>query len=145
MLNLRIIQTARTEEQINQAAREGYFPLIKKVVPSDEIKSKFAVFQDPVSGEIRVVNDFRAAVSENRVIDFTYYYPYSFPSPFAAYLIPKDLKVGEEVILEDLIEDFVGMRWNQGDTYRLSSARAKWTGEDFVIFHDERMIAEIVG
>ena len=43
---LRVIRTARTEDEINQAARAGYFPLVKKVSPSPEIRSKFAVYQN---------------------------------------------------------------------------------------------------
>ena len=44
--------------------------------------------------------------------------------PFAAYLIPRDLKAGERVFVEDLIEDFVGGEWNQGDVLRLDSCEA---------------------
>ncbi len=61
-----------------------------------------------------------------------YYYPYQFPSPFAAYLIPSDLKVGERVILDDLIEDIVGASHSEG-TYRIDSAEAIWNGEKFEV------------
>lgn len=141
----RVIRTARTEEEINRAARAGYFPLLKKISPSSEIRSKFAIYQDPKSGEISVVGDYRADRQGDKVIDFTFYYPHNFPSPFAAYLLPSDLEVGEIVILEDLIEDLISHRWNQGDVYRLKSSRAEWDGKDFIIHHDESVIIDIVG
>jgi hypothetical protein len=130
-----VIRTARTEKEINQAARNGFYPLVKRVSPSPEIRSKYAVYQNPESGEVQVVGDYRSAGEGNEVIGFTYYYPHSFPSPFAAYLIPPDIKVGEVVILEDLIEDVVSGRWNQGDVFRLASCRATWNGNDFILQH----------
>lgn len=134
--NLRTIKTARDEESINAAARAGFFPLLKAVMPSPEIRNKFAVIQDRTTGEIEVSGDYRhmpQMEGNEIVIDFTYYYPYNFPSPFAAYLIPPDLAVGERVYLEDLIEDVVGGSWSQGDTYRLESCVAVWDGKDFTL------------
>ena len=55
--------------------------------------------------------------------------------PFAAYLLPPDIEVGEEVMLDDLIEDMLGTVWNQGDTYRLQCCRARWTGSDFELLY----------
>ncbi len=115
---------------------------MKPVEPSKEIRSKFAVFQNRKTGEIEVIGDYRAHSRKwpredaELAIDFTFCYPHSFPSPFAAYLIPKDLAKGEHVLLEDLIEDFVAQRWNQGDAWRLKSCEAIWTGSDFEILYD---------
>lgn len=134
--NLRIITTARTSEAINKAAKDGYWPLVKPVVPSPNIKSKYAVFQSQTTGEISVINDYRSENQTsrlNRVIDFTNYYPYHFESPYAAYLIPSDIKVGEHVWLDDLIEDVVGQVWNQGDSFRLPSCEAIWDGKDLIL------------
>ncbi len=136
--HLRVIKTARDEKSINQAVAEGFFPLLKQVVPSSKIRSKYAVLQNPETGAIQVTGDLRVRNRESgyeTVIDFTFFYPHHFPSPFAAYLIPSDLKVGERVYLEDLIEDLVGSSWNQGDTYRLPSCKAIWNGKDFDIQH----------
>lgn len=137
---LRVIKTARDKESINEAARNGFKPLIKKIIPSDEIRTKYAVFQNRKTGEIQVVRDFRGNYFGNeereKVIDWTFHYPYSFKSPFAAYLIPHDIQVGERVFLEDLIEDYVGSTWNQGDKYRLKSCDAIWNGSDFEIQYD---------
>lgn len=138
---VRTIRTARTEAEINRAAREGYFPLLKKVKRSKKIHSKFAVRQSSKTGEIEVIGDFRGGSADledaKMVIDFTSYYPHNWPSPFAAYLLPPDLKKGERVFLEDLIEDHVQSRWNQGDAFRLMSCHATWNGEDFVLDRTE--------
>lgn len=146
---LRVIKTARTSETINEAARAGFFPLVKPVSPSPEIRSKYAVIQNRKTGEIKVIGDYRASgcmEDEEFVIDFTLYYPHSFPSPFAAYLVPPDIKVGERVFLEDLIEDVVGSAWNQGDTYRLKSCIAAWDGKDFTLEHRRNFgIPEFIG
>jgi hypothetical protein len=139
---LRVIKTARDKNSINVAAKIGFMPLIKKVEPSEKIRSKYSVLQNKKTGEIEIVGDYRDDfyLDENNdfetVIDWTFYYPHNFKSPFAAYLIPKDIKIGERVFLEDLIEDYIGASWNQGDTYRLKSCEAIWNGSDLEIKYD---------
>lgn len=135
--SLRVIYTARNEKDINEAAIKGFRPLIKKVIPSDKIKSKYAVFQNKKTGEIKVAGDYRsdyAYMDEyETIIDWSFYYPYHFESPYAAYLIPQDIEIGEKVFLEDIIEDIVASSWNQGDAWRLEYSEAIWNGEDFEI------------
>lgn len=70
------------------------------------------------------------------VQDWKYYYPYYWPDPFAAYLLPSDLEVGDTFWLEDLIEDEVGKVWSRGDAYRLPSCLAVWNGESFDLLFD---------
>jgi hypothetical protein len=158
---LRVVKTARTEQAINEAAKQGFRPLVKPVVPSPDIKVKFAVKQDKETGKITVANDFRQLdipikpvmpellefykPDTSVVIGWTYYYPYHFESPFAAYLVPQDIKVGEKVMLEDLIEDVVSHSWNQGDTYRLESCKATWDGKEFILQRDPVRVATFIG
>ena len=136
---LRVIKTARSEYAINIAAKKGFWPLVKPVIPSAKIRGKFSVLQDNKTGLIKVVSDYRSSGGSemSRVIGFTDFYPYHFESPYAAYLIPQDLKVGETVWIEDLIEDLVGSRWNQGDTRRVASCEAIWDGKDLVVQYVE--------
>jgi len=165
--NLVVIKTARDIESMNKACLEGFFPLVKPVEPLEMIKSKFSVRQNQNTGEVEMITDFRSTLRSNRtvyllddldedsnseqpkyetVIDWTYYYPYQFNLPFAAYLIPKNLKKGQIVFVEDLIEDYIGLAWNQGDTYRLESCEAIWTGTDLEIQYDpKKNISEIIG
>lgn len=144
---LRIIRTARTKWAINRAVRNGYMPLIKKVEPSKKINSKFAIIRNKISGEIKVITDYRFSVGSEfeMVLDWTFYYPHYFKSPFAAYLIPSDIQIGERVYINDLIEDIVGGSWNQGDTYRLTSSEAVWDGTDLLIEFDNQRGFTIVG
>ncbi|MGO9073937.1 MAG: hypothetical protein ACLQEI_07220 [Terriglobales bacterium] len=148
---LRVIKTARSERAINEAADAGFFPLVKTLEPSPKIRSKFAIFQDKQTGRIQVSGDMRFQPVDFQdghyecVVDFTFYYPNHFESPFAAYLIPKDIAVGEMVILEDLIDDYVGGRWSQGDTWRLKSCEAIWNGKEFEVQATDDGLADVLG
>ena len=139
---LRVIKTARDKDSINNAAQCGFKPLLKKVEPSNKIRSKYTVVQNKKTGEIEIIGDFRFGFHSDgneefiTVIDWTYYYPNNFKSPFAAYLIPNDIVIGERVYVEDLIEDYIGASWNQGDRYRLESCEAIWNGTDLEILYD---------
>lgn len=138
---LHVIKTARDLDSINKAVKDGFKPLLKKIEPSDKIRSKYCIVQDKQTGEISIYGDYRSHFPEEKfevLIDWSYYYPHSFKSPFAAYLIPQDISVGERVYVEDLIEDYVGTRWNQGDTYRLKSCEAVWNGSELEIQYDPR-------
>lgn len=149
--NLRVITTGRTLEEINQAVTQGYTPLVRKVVPSSSIESKYALIRNKKTGLISKIGDYRALPSTDNsdyeiLIDFTFYYPYTFPNPFAAYLVPSDIVLDERVYLEDLIEDFIGVMWNQGDAYRLESCEAIWNGNDFDMLYDPLIDrAQIIG
>jgi len=150
---LRVIKTARDKKSINEAVKNNLKLLIKKVEPSDKIQSKYSVIQNKISGEIEVIGDYRAGIfnesSKNyeTVIDWTFYYPYKFKSPYAAYLIPKDIKTGERVFIEDLIEDYIGeINHSQNVTYRLESCDAIWNGLKFEIqFDEEKNVSHFIG
>jgi hypothetical protein len=149
-MELRVIQTARDEESINSAIDAGYTPLLKRVKKSKEICSKYAIIKNKKTGKIKQIGDFRDTMRLDHnlyeiVLDFEFYYPHSFPSPFAAYLIPSNLKVGQSVWLEDLIEDYISSRWNQGDVNRLESCEAIWNGKDLEITFDLTPIRELIG
>lgn len=111
--DLRTVKTARDEQSINEAVKMGFWPLVRPVVPSPKMHSKFRVLQNKLTGEIDAQGDYRAGTRGpdwEVVIDWTQYYPHRWSSPFAAYLIPTDLQEGEVVILEDLIEDLGRVR-----------------------------------
>ncbi len=135
--NIRIITTARDIDSINKAVEDGFTPLFRKVEPSKEIQSKYAICRDKKTGEFLVFGDYRTVARHSAeyetIIDWSFYYPHSFKSPFAAYLIPKDITIGERVMIEDLIEDYVDVSWNQGDVYRLRRCEAIWDGTNLLI------------
>jgi hypothetical protein len=145
----RRIRTVRTPEEINAAAERGLWPLIVEIKPNPEIRSKIGVLQNPQTGEISLRSDYRSYFLDKgteaweMVLPFTWYYPYCWEHPFAAYLIPPDIKIGERVIIEDVIEDIVGGNWSQGDTWRLASSLATWDGQKFVL--DPVQVDEVIG
>ena len=135
-----IIKTARSIEAINDAVDEGFIPLIQKVVPSEKIYVKEVLIRNKKTGKYKtmIYNYYAVIVStsdDNEVVMKTTFYPYQFPLPYAAYLIPHDLQKGERVILEDLIEDIVGASY-AGCKYRQDSAEAIWNGEKFIVDMD---------
>lgn len=144
---LRVIKTARGVKSINEATKNGFKPLVKAVQPSQDIKNKFAVLQHRMTGEVVAISDRREELLDNveyqLVVDWTFFYPYNFHSPIAAYLVPGDLKIGEVVFLEDLIEDYIGASWNQGDTYRLLSCEAVWDGHSFQIQYSPKSSSKV--
>lgn len=136
--NRRVIKTARDIDSINEAAKKGFTPLIKTVTKDINLSTKYAVWQNKNTKEIYIAGDYREELNEDyweEVIGWTYYYPYHFESPYAAYLIPPDIVVGERVFIEDLIEDYIGIEWNQGDRYRLAGCEAIWNGSDLEILY----------
>lgn len=137
----RVIKTARTKDEINDAARNGLWPLVLPVQRDERISSWVAVYQDPETGVITTTGDHRWSPAGTPVVNVRFY-PHHFRNPYAAYLVPKDLEPGEEVWLEDVIEDVVGIWGNQGHTYRLESAPARWDGTRFEILFDSRRDAE---
>ena len=131
---MRDIQTGRSVEAINNAAKCGFIPLLKELKPHPDIYSKVAVTKNPVTNEIEAHGDFRSCIMGGEGgLDWIKYYPYHWELPYAAYLVPDDIEIGERVKLTDLIEDYIGGVWNQGDTYRAESAEAIWNGKDFDI------------
>ena len=157
----RVIKTARTRNAINLAASKGLWPLVKRVVSSNgHISSYCRVWQNRNTGEVVVQTDIRYPGVTGDYTEWDVLFrpegddnPYStggdlgydasnhFPEPFAAYLVPDDIQVGERVYLEDVIENFIGSRHH--GSHRLRSVEATWDGSDFVIDYDERRDAQV--
>ncbi len=126
-MGVRVIKTARTVSAINYWVLMGLKPLIKPVEPSPQIKEKCI----PVvgrNGMVEVATDFRCSSGRSY-----WFNPYCSPLPFAAYMIPPDLKEGERVFIPDLIEDIPAVSWNQGDSYRRPCGYAIWRDGDLEI------------
>ncbi len=147
MKELRVIKTARRIDDINKAAELGFTPLVKKLKPLKKLFNTVGVFRNKNTNKIEEAEDYveyrqygdvTSYEDENEwelVVPFYSYYPYKFASDYAAYLVPSDIKKGEKVILEDLIQDYYGGSfWSQN--IRVESLQAIWTGEDFSILYD---------
>ena len=145
--NLRVIKTIRGETSIKAAKAMGLKLLELRAEVSDEFKVKYKKLQHRKTGEIITIGDFRAGNGPEwkTLVNWTSENPSKFFSPYAAYVIPKDLKKGECVLINDVITNHVSGRWNQGDVYRLSKSEATWTGEDFYIDVSSYAIGEFIG
>ena len=141
------IKTLRTEDEIADAISLGQKILKENVIASKDIYVTELWFKNKKTGEIRKESYSYHALQydyEGHEVKKVTYYPYSFPSKIAAYLLPNDLQVGERVILDDLIEDIVGASHASGN-YRLKSAEAIWNGERFVIDHNSYSVDVSIG
>lgn len=129
---LRKIRTVRSIFMINLAAKFGYYPLID-IVQNDIKSKKIKILQNKKTGKIRVLegNGFstNSTYDEERII-FWKYYPQEFKSPFAAYLIPKNISIGERVFVKELINNhFVSFPKN-GNKHGTNSCEAIWNGSE---------------
>ncbi len=141
------IKTLRTEDEIEDAVNAGYKILKEQVIASKNIYVNELWFKNKQTGEIRKESYGYHAYArdyEGHEVKTVTYYPYTFPSKIAAYLLSDDLHVGERVILDDLIEDIVGASHASGN-YRLKSAEAIWNGKKFVIDHDSYSVDVSMG
>ena len=65
--------------------------------------------------------------------------------PYAAYLLPCDIKINEVVYLEDLIEDYVGEKYKD-NVYRKESERAIWDGKEFkILWEPSKNLINFIG
>ena len=144
-----MIRTIRGETAIKLAKHMGLKLLELRAEVSDEFKIKYKKIKHRITGEIITIGDFRAdsrySWKYKTLVDWTSKNPSKFFSPYAAYVIPKDLKKGELVLINDVITNHVSGRWNQGDVYRLSKSEATWTGEYFNIDVSSYAIGDIIG
>ena len=145
---LRRIRTARGAREINELASTTLRPLIVEVPRSSE--SLLTIWQHAVSGRIAFsysrrfapdeVNEDRSGEGHWREVEFQ---PQEQPRrcgddglPIAAYMIPSDLRIGDRVWIEDIIEDVVEVHGPGHDRYH-QSAVATWLGESFRFEVDE--------
>ncbi len=144
---LRVIRTIRGEKAINAAKDMGLKLIELRAEVSDQFKVKYKKLKHRKTGEIITIGDFRedGGWEWKTLVDWTYRNPSKFFSPFAAYIVPKDLKSGERVLINDVITNHVSGRWNQGDVYRLSKSEAIWTGRYFNIDVRSYAIGEFIG
>ena len=148
MKELRVIKTARRIDDINKAVELGFIPLVKRLKPLKKLFNTIGFFRNKNTNEIveaeayvvyhqSGITSYEDEREWELVVPFYSYYPYKFASDYAAYLVPSDIKKGEKIILEDLIQDYYGGSfWSQN--IRVESLQAIWTGEDFSILYDPK-------
>lgn len=148
--NLRVIKTIRGARAIKAAKEMGLKLIELRAEVSDQFKVKYKKMKDKLTGKIVTLGDFREdhyfrKSRYKTLVDWTSKNPSKFFSPFAAYIIPKDLESGERVLINDVITNHVSGSWNQGDVYRLSKSEATWNGRGFVIDVSSYAIGDFIG
>jgi hypothetical protein len=135
----RVVKTARNAIQI-ESNKDGYVIIVKAVEINEHIKEKVVIQYDErgFSGY-----DFRMMPSGIT----NWWHSLKSISPFAAYLVSKDVEPGEKVFVPDIIEDFIETRWNQGDVYRLNEGFGIFTGEDIEFDYPTELdeVGELMG
>lgn len=149
-LHLRKIKTLRGQKEIDKAISYGSKLIYREVEQFSTIKGKYCIVKNKLTGvEHKVYNfdDERVYSSEFETVkDWTYlYHNHIFPNE-AAYLIPGNIGEGEIVLIEDLIENYLGYHHNQGESKRLKSCKAIWLNDDLKIQYDpDRDCVNLVG
>jgi hypothetical protein len=146
--SLPVISTARNVYEINEAVEDGYNVIVKEIIDNPEIGSSYTLIKDK-EGVYYEISDPRGfgykyyQEGNETIIDFKRYNNLSNRIPYAAYIIPKDLKVGTRVFLEDIIENIVHTM-HHGCT-RLNKCEAVFNGKDFDIDFSRKDIIQLVG
>jgi hypothetical protein len=131
-LHFRHIVTSGDLISMSEGAQAGLIPIVvpRRQHPSLYITSHY--YQHSQSKEVRLFNNTEVDEGFFPLFDLRHY-PYTYQSRVAAYMIPKDIRVGEVVLLEDLIEDFIGSVRHFAK--RLASAPAIWDGTRMVVLY----------
>lgn len=134
---LPVVRTVRSLQAIEDAYQRGFRVVVKYTGPDSDIGAKYRVFQHKLTGQVWWTGDYRAEGPDEGspedwelVADWFHHRP-DWPFPLAAYVVPRGMKRGQRVYLEDVIKDVPVAYWNQGDSDRLVSCNAVWNGDDF--------------
>ncbi|CAM4146217.1 hypothetical protein [Vibrio neonatus] len=139
--DLLVINTARDIESINRAVKQGYKAIIKSTTYSECFGQRVHIKQDENTGEY-IIRGYDLRSPEAYMLPWSTLQANLNSSPFAAYLIPRDLPKNTKVFIPDLIEHTVADKW-QGNKYRKTSSEGIWDGEEIII--EKTMVYEILG
>ena len=138
--DLRVIRTAWTVDEMNEALDSDFDLHFVDYHQNPQVNMKLLVVKDKETGKIGYHSDYRLLMTSGDILINTYYgnFPLKTTLPFAAYILPKDIKKNEYVVIGHVIEDLIEGYWNQGDTVLLTMCIARWTGNKFIYDHDPK-------
>ncbi len=148
----KVIKTSRNVEEINKYIKDGYTTIFMKHERSKEFYKNISYYKNLATGQIEDSNhDPRTGFYLELIkpelyapLFKTYEYKYQFENEFGAYIIPKDVVIGETVWIEDLIEDIVGA--SHHSCYRLPYFSAIWDGAKLnILFDTEKHFGYFIG
>jgi hypothetical protein len=144
---LRIIETVRGNEEIENAKLNGKHLIFRDVVPYRKLTGKYCLVKNKKTGDIKRLFDYRDSEYYSKeyeiITDWTYeYYENNFPDK-AAYIIPSDIKEFEIVYVKDLIENFDEYIGGQGGSNRLTGWNAIWQHNNLEILYNRERDCKI--
>lgn len=137
-----VIRTARSIQAMQDASRRGYSLVIKQASAPGKFGDKYRVLRHKETGEIWFSGDYRSefpdamSAKDWQVVADWFFHQPETPFPLAAYMLPPDVEDYDMVYLEDVIEEVSAEHSNQGNSQRLISSTALWTGRDFILEQD---------
>jgi hypothetical protein len=98
-------------QAIEDGLKRGFRVVLKHAGPASDIGAKYKVYQHKITGEVWWTGDYRAdgpshgSYQDSELAADRFHHRTDWPFPLAAYLVPRGLKRGQRVFLEDVIED----------------------------------------
>jgi len=150
------IQTVYGKADIDRGYAMGYWPDVRLIRPDPKMNSKISVGQNEETGEVHYSNDYRRSFRTyegdeprtdgvKELYPFFSYYPYHRSEPVAAYLVPKGLPNGTRVVVNDPIENVLGMSWNQGGGFKHDNVPGFIDNNKVVLELDKAKVYQVVG
>jgi len=150
----RVIRTARSYQAMKDASARGNRLLVIRSSVDPGIGSKFILYQNKNTGRVHLQSlmsrpldhedefgadsnpeDWNCLGSASDRLDAPY--------PFAAYVIPPDLKAGERVFIEDIADDRARETIGTA-TERLQATYARWNGVELQL-EPSPFLADFIG
>ncbi len=137
---LRTIETVRSLDAINAAVQAGFRTVLKSASPCPPFYTKDVLLRHRDTGLYQLRSRLKPteiSLAWETVKPLSYCPPV-FKEPFAAYVVPADIQVGERVYIKDVIEDLLGgIDPDTGSEQRLNDTYGRWNGEDFYLEHPD--------
>ena len=143
--DLRVIKTVYDTMKLNSAQKDGHHCLIKKIERTGNLYSYWCLFRNYKTGEYEFMPSRKNYVQygeeknypeeEWEIIEKVKFYNRvrnSSALGWAAYIIPKDAKVGERFYIEDIIEDIL-MEHFWSSKFAATDGECIWNGNDIEI------------
>ena len=144
--NLPVVQTVFNTYELNNAIEEGFKTIVVKRKSNPQLKLESMIFRNINSGEYAQATGRSMNVQYATTLEYPedewelihkqtgYARPSSLITNWGAYVLPKDIKVGDRVYIEELIEDIVASAfWHSVSP--ADDAEAIWNGEYLEIDH----------
>jgi hypothetical protein len=141
---LRVIKTVYEADLLNEFISGGRTYIIRDIKRTQKLYSErlllrnydTGMFEEVPAREFFVQYGTRMSFPENQwelVRDYKIYFrDRKNPHPWAAYILPENVKIGERLYIDDIIEDILMEKfWNS--KYAASDGECVWNGSDIEI------------